>query len=232
MIRAIVTDIEGTTSSLSFVKNTLFPYARERMRIFVSEHSNTPAVKEQLDVVRELVKKPSATPDQIADQLIEWIDQDKKITPLKTLQGLIWEAGYHKRDYTGHVYEDAVVMLKEWHDLGLVLSIYSSGSVYAQKLLFAHTDYGDLTPLFSFYFDTQIGGKREIVSYERIAMQLELPAENILFLSDIVEELDAAALAGLKTVQLVRPGEASVIGVHPVASSFTQIDPAAFQNVS
>ena len=150
MIKAIVTDIEGTTSSLSFVKEVLFPYARANLADYVRGHKDEPQVK---TLLLETCKEVGAELDigQIIAQLIQWIDEDKKVTPLKSLQGLIWEAGYQKGDFKGHVYPDAVACLKAWKAKGLDLYIYSSGSIYAQKLLFAHSEYGDLTPLFSGY---------------------------------------------------------------------------------
>ena len=199
MIKAIVTDIEGTTSSLSFVKEVLFPYARANLADYVYRHAHEPQVKMLLEEsCQEIGGKPDT--GQLITQLIQWIDEDKKVTPLKSLQGLIWEAGYRQGDFTGHVYLDAVEKLKAWKAQGLALYVYSSGSVYAQKLLFGHSDFGDLTPLFSGYFDTHIGGKREKASYDRIAEQLGIAPEHLLFLSDIKEELDAAKAAGFNTL--------------------------------
>jgi enolase-phosphatase E1 len=208
MIRAIVTDIEGTTSSLSFVKDVLFPYARERVGDFVRARRGDPAVQAQLAEVRRLAGGHLDEAAVIA-QLERWIDEDKKITPLKTLQGMIWEDGYRRGDFTGHIYDDAVRALRAWHDRGVRLYVYSSGSVLAQKLLFAHTAYGDLTPLFAGYFDTILGGKREPDSYRRIAQHIELPPGDILFLSDVWEELDAAQAAGMQTTWVLRDAQGS-----------------------
>ena len=203
MIKAIVTDIEGTTSSILFVKDVLFPYARANLAGFIRSHANDSQVKTLLgDVCKEIGSELST--EQIITQLIQWLDEDKKATPLKSLQGLIWEAGYRQGDFKGHLYPDAAEQLKAWKTKGLDLYIYSSGSVYAQKLLFAHTEYGDLTPLFSGYFDTHIGGKKEQASYDNIAGQLAIPANQLLFLSDIKEELDAAKAAGFETIWLTR----------------------------
>jgi enolase-phosphatase E1 len=221
MVRAIVTDIEGTTTSLSFVKDVLFPYARDHMAEFVRAHRNDPAVKTQLNEVKKTIGQLLDEAGVVA-QLIRWIDEDKKITPLKALQGLIWEAGYRAGDFHGHVYEDAVRGLRAWREQGLRLYVYSSGSVLAQKLLYGHTEYGDLRPLFSGYFDTTIGGKREADSYRRIATSVNLPAAEILFLSDVVEELDAARNAGFQTYWLVRDG-APADPAHPVARNFDEI---------
>ena len=222
MIKAIVTDIEGTTSSLSFVKEVLFPYARANLADFVHHHKDEPQVKTLLEESCMEIGAELETGQLIA-QLIQWIDEDKKVTPLKSLQGLIWEAGYQKGDFKGHVYPDAAAYLKIWKAKGLDLYIYSSGSVYAQKLLFAHTEYGDLTPLFSGYFDTHTGGKKEQESYCKIAEQLGLPADQILFLSDIKEELDAAKAAGFKTLWLTRDSAPDAQAEHRQISSFDQI---------
>lgn len=222
MIKAIVTDIEGTTSSLLFVKDVLFPYARANIADYVRNHADEPQVKPLLDdVCKEAGLELSL--EQIIIQLIQWIDQDKKVTPLKSLQGLVWEAGYRQGDFKGHLYPDAAANLKAWKAKGLDLYIYSSGSVYAQKLLFAHTEYGDLTPLFSGYFDTHIGGKREQKSYGNIAEQLALPANRLLFLSDIKEELDAAKAAGFQTIWLIRDGVLEPQAEHRQVNSFDQI---------
>lgn len=222
MIRAIVTDIEGTTSSISFVKEVLFPYARERMEDFVCNHLDDMAVRQALDDVDNAVGRLLNVDEAIA-QLIAWIDEDRKITPLKNLQGMIWEAGYREGDFHGHVYPDAVEGLRRWQAAGIDLYVYSSGSVQAQKLLFGHTEAGDLTPLFNGYFDTRIGAKVQADSYRRIADQIGVPAAETLFLSDLVEELDAAAEAGMQTVRLVREGEPGP-GKHPVARHFGEIE--------
>jgi enolase-phosphatase E1 len=222
MIKAIVTDIEGTTSSLLFVKEILFPYARANLADFVRGHKDESQVK---TLLQESCKEVGAELDteQLIAQLIQWIDEDKKVTPLKSLQGLIWEAGYQQGDFKGHVYQDAAETLKAWKAKGVDLYIYSSGSVYAQKLLFAHTEYGDLTLLFSGYFDTHIGGKKEQESYCKIAGQLGIPAIQILFLSDSKEELDAARKVGFKTIWLTRESAPDSRAEHQQVSNFNQI---------
>jgi len=222
MIRAIVTDIEGTTSSLSFVKDVLFPYARQHIGTFVREQAAQPAVRAQLAAVNAAVGR-TLTDDAAVAQLVRWIDEDQKITPLKALQGMIWEAGYRNGDFQGHVYDDAVRRLREWKDQGLALYVFSSGSVHAQKLLFGYSAFGDLTPLFSGYFDTTIGAKRETGAYRHITESIGIPAGEILFLSDIREELDAAQAAGLHTCWLARDGALPVNPPHPVARDFAEI---------
>ncbi len=222
MIKAIVTDIEGTTSSLSFVKDVLFPYARAKLPEFVRQHSNNASVKLLLaDTCREAGIEFDI--EAAIAALIRWIDEDKKITPLKALQGLIWKAGYDLGDFKSHLYPDAIANLKAWHNQGIALYVYSSGSVLAQKLLFSHTGDGDLTPLFSGFFDTNIGGKKEIDSYRKIAEEIALPANNILFLSDIKEELDAANSAGFHTIWLTRDHEPDVNAEHFQVNDFNDI---------
>lgn len=223
MIQAIVTDIEGTTSSLSFVHDVLFPYSRDHLAEFVRTHGSDPAVRTHLDEVSKIVGRP-LNDGEIVAQLLEWIAQDRKFAPLKALQGMIWENGYRLGRFQGHVYEDAARCLRTWHAHGLALYVYSSGSVHAQKLLFAHTAWGDLTPLFRAYFDTGIGAKREVESYRRIAAQVGVPAADILFLSDVPQELDAARDAGMQTRQLLREG-ASAAGDHPRCADFDAVAP-------
>ena len=223
MIRAIVTDIEGTTSSLSFVKDILFPYARQHIGDYLRSHVETPAIQAELAEIRHLTNQSNLSPEEIITQLIQWLDEDQKITPLKNIQGYIWEEGYQRGDYQGHIYSDAVDKLQEWHQQQIILGVYSSGSIYAQKLLFSHTAYGDLTPLFSAYFDTTIGAKINSNSYLSIAESLNLPAASLLFLSDVEQELDAAKKAGLQTIWLVREGEINTEASHVQVRDFAAI---------
>jgi enolase-phosphatase E1 len=223
-VRAVVTDIEGTTTRIAFVTEVLFPYARERIAHFLAAHQQQPAVSEQIAVVRALMQQPDASIESVTQQLIEWLDADQKITPLKTLQGMIWVAGYQDGSLRGHLYPDVAPMLRQWQQQGISLSIYSSGSVAAQKLLFGYSVDGDLTPLFSHYFDTNIGHKRAAQSYVSISQALGLPAEQILFLSDITAELDAAAQAGLLTLGLDRLCICDGFGAHPFVHHFDQIE--------
>jgi enolase-phosphatase E1 len=224
MITAIVTDIEGTTSSLSFVKDVLFPYAREHVAEFVRSHGRDAAVRKLLEAVQAEVGKPLSDAECVA-QLQRWIDEDKKITPLKALQGMIWEAGYRHGDFTGHVYEDAVRNLSRWREQGIALYVFSSGSVQAQRLIFGYSDFGDLTPLFSGYFDTTIGAKREAGAYRKIAAAVAASPAQILFLSDIKEELDAAHAAGMHTVWLVRDGVIDAGAAHVQVRDFDAVQP-------
>jgi enolase-phosphatase E1 len=226
MIRAVLTDIEGTTSSLSFVKDVLFPHARKNIPEFIRKHFNDSEIQESLNQIR---KESGEDPgmEQIIETLIRWIDQDKKITPLKALQGIIWKEGYEKKDFFGHIYPDAKINLEKWRKEGLKLYVYSSGSIFAQKLLFGHTEFGDLTGLFSGYFDTTTGQKKESASYKIIAEKTGIMPEEILFLSDTAEELDAAAGAKMKTCLLIR-GSGENRSTHPHANNFNEINPADF----
>jgi enolase-phosphatase E1 len=224
MVKAILTDIEGTTSSLSFVKDVLFPYAAERLPDFVRAHRGDPRVAQLLADARA-VAGGTVDDEELIAQLLDWIATDRKITPLKALQGIIWEEGYARGDFRGHVYEDAARRLREWHGAGLGLYVYSSGSVHAQKLLFGHTEHGDLTPVFAGFFDTRIGGKRERASYRVIAAEIGLPPTEILFLSDIREELDAARDVGMATTALRREGMTGPFGDHPAVEDFDGVRP-------
>ncbi len=204
MPRIILTDIEGTTSSISFVKDVLFPYARAQLPQYVREHATDPKVRLWLEQVQLEIGDESADDEKIITTLLEWIDIDRKHTALKALQGMLWKDGYEDGAYSAHVYDDAVRALQAWHATGTLLYVYSSGSVPAQRLLFSHSTAGDLTPLFSGYFDTEVGGKRETRSYRNILDQLGADASDVIFLSDVVEELDAAREAGLATVLIDR----------------------------
>lgn len=203
MSRVILTDIEGTTSSISFVKEVLFPYARRALPAFVRRHGQEPQVRKWLDNAALDIGGVSSD-HCIVDILQQWIDEDRKHTALKALQGMIWKSGYEGGAYQAHVYPDAAPQLQAWKEAGQRLAVYSSGSVPAQRLFFAHTEAGDLTGLFSGFFDTEMGGKREAQSYVNIAQALDADPGEVTFLSDVVEELDAAREAGMKTVLVDR----------------------------
>jgi len=220
MVKAIVCDIEGTTTSLSFVKDLLFPYARRHMSEYVRENMKNLTIAKLLDDVKLTMHRPDATLEDIIDQLERWIDEDKKITPLKAIQGYIWEVGFKNGDYHGHVYADAYKKLKDWHASGINLYVFSSGSVYTQKLIFSHTEYGDLTPLFSDYFDTNVGSKSDPKSYVKIAENTGYLTTEIVFLSDTKHELDAAKSVGLSTVWVVRDESPSHDSQHPQVTNF------------
>ena len=224
MIRAIVTDIEGTTSDIRFVHNVLFPYARQHLAAFIREHQDNAEVAAALNAVRIEAERPEADLATITEILFSFMDQDRKSTGLKALQGMIWRAGYVNGSFTGHLYPDVLPALKTWQQQGIKLYVYSSGSVAAQKLLFGYSDEGDITGLFSGYFDTHVGAKREVNAYHTIAAEIGLPADRLLFLSDISQELDAAAEAGWQTLQLIR-GDADNQSRHRQVNNFSQINP-------
>jgi enolase-phosphatase E1 len=223
MIKAVLTDIEGTTSSISFVHDVLFPYAAKHMARFVRENHSLAEVSQQLDDVANVAGLDRQDIVALTEQLLAWMREDKKITPLKALQGLIWADGYSRADFSGHVYDDVPACLERWKREGIGLYVYSSGSVRAQKLLFSHTEFGDLTGLFDGYFDTQVGGKKEVSSYLAIAKSIAVPASEILFLSDIEEELDAANEAGMQTRWLVREGQTPAQSKFTVVRDFSQL---------
>lgn len=203
MSKAILTDIEGTTSSIAFVKQVLFPYARQALPAFVRRHGQEPEVRRWLDAAA-LDIGGVVSDHCIVELLQQWIDADRKHTALKALQGMIWRSGYAHAAFHAHMYPDAVTQLQAWHAQGQPLYVYSSGSVAAQRLFFAHTEAGDLTPWFSGFFDTETGGKREPQSYRNILAETGTQAGNMLFLSDVVEELDAARAAGIDSVLIDR----------------------------
>lgn len=220
--QAIITDIEGTTSSLAFVREVLFPYSRARLANYVAAHPK--AVAPVLDEVRTQAGSPTMAIKDCVWLLLEWHDSDRKISALKTLQGMIWAEGYAAGELRGHVYPDAAQGLRRWYARGIALYVYSSGSVEAQNLLFRHTKHGDLTPLISGYFDTAIGDKKDVGSYCSIAAAIGVPVSDILFLSDIEAELAAAQKAGFSVTLLARE-HGGFESAFPVASSFDAILP-------
>ena len=214
-VSAILTDIEGTTTPIAFVHRTLFPYARANLAAFLAARADQPEVAAELAEIRRL--SHGAEP---LDVLRAWMDQDAKATPLKTIQGMIWRLGYDRGELRGEVFPDAAACLRTWHSAGLKLFVYSSGSVEAQRQIFGRSTAGDLAGLFAGFFDTHIGAKREADSYDRIAIAAGTPAPSMLFLSDVEAELDAAAIAGLRTCQLVRAED----GTQPSARHATAVD--------
>lgn len=208
-VNFILTDIEGTTTSVKFVYDVLFPYFRahiDELRSMTTKEEVQTAFRQTVELAASLEGKKLNSIDDIINTLYRWSEEDRKITPLKTVQGILWEKGYRSGDIRGHVYEDVKFSLEKWESQGLKIGVFSSGSIAAQKLIFGFSEAGDLTPLFSNYFDTTTGGKREMETYPKIASELGFPPNEILFLSDILEELEAADKAGMQTVQLVRPG--------------------------
>ncbi|MER5558843.1 acireductone synthase [Streptomyces sp. NPDC002506] len=203
--RAVVLDIEGTTGSVSHVHRVLFPYARSRLADWLARHAESDDGRAIVASVQEFTGAPRLTTGQAAVVLQEWSDRDVKAPPLKTLQALIWADGYQTGRLTGHVYPDVPVALARWKASGIARYVYSSGAVAAQRDWFAHTAFGDLTPLLDGYFDlTTAGGKTHPASFEAIEKSIGTTAESIVFASDVAEELDAAAAAGWQTVAVRR----------------------------
>ena len=205
-VRAILLDIEGTTTPIAFVHDVLFTYAREHLREFL----NANPAADDIALLREehaIDEKEGRNPPPLTAEYVEWlISLDRKSTGLKSLQGKIWRQGYEEGSLQSQVFEDVAPAFGHWRERGLRISIFSSGSVLAQKLLFAHTEVGDLTRFIDSYFDTSSGKKGDADSYRRIAEAIDLEPVQILFISDVVAELDAANRAGMKTILSIRPG--------------------------
>lgn len=226
-MKYILMDVEGTTTSISFVHDVLFPYSSERLRTYINSHFDSTPVQEALLETFNTAfeeEKLILNHNGLIEKLLSWIKTDRKHSALKKLQGLIWKEGYQSGELKGHVYEDVPAALKRWKEAGVKLGIYSSGSVVAQKDLFGFSIYGDLNTYFSNNFDTSVGHKRESVSYKNILAELKLEANDVLFLSDIAEELDAAKAVGIHTIQLVRLDEVPNAG-HQQEKNFNDINP-------
>lgn len=212
MTKLFLFDIEGTTTDINFVHKVLFPYSEKNIKDFVLHHQNESTIAEAVKNVQETVQKEegrSVDINGVIETLLKWIREDRKHGALKEIQGHIWDIGYSKNDYKGHVYPDVKPFFTQILDKGSKIGIYSSGSVHAQKLIFGYSSEGDLTPYISEYFDTHIGGKRERTSYANIANAVHLSPSDIHFFSDIPEELKAAQEAGFKVTHVVRPGTKS-----------------------
>jgi enolase-phosphatase E1 len=243
-VRAIVLDIEGTTTPVDFVYKVLFPYARARAADYLVREWGNDACREAVALLREEraheVAQDSSRPDVAhdfgpaevaqdfspavaADYVASLMDQDRKSRALKMLQGLIWEQGYRGGALRGQVYPDVPPALERWNARGLCVCIYSSGSVLAQQLLFGSTAAGDLTRYLQGYFDTAVGPKTSADSYTRIAQSLGVAASHALFVSDVGAELDAASAAGLRTALCVRPGTAPPASSHPIIRDFGDV---------
>ncbi|MGE5109624.1 MAG: acireductone synthase [Acidobacteriaceae bacterium] len=238
-VRSLLLDIEGTTTPISFVYDTLFPYAANNVEEFLSDHLQDEAVQRDVRALRSQreidLKRGMDAPtcsEQSEQQQIEsvvsyarWlISRDSKFGPLKSLQGKVWEEGYLRGDLRGEVFEEVPRALERWRGRGLRTYIYSSGSVLAQRLLFGHSNHGDLAKLLDGFFDTSVGPKTEPKSYLRIAETIALEPSGIVFLSDAVKELDAARDAGFQTVLSVRPGNQPVAtDEHPRIHNFDDL---------
>ena len=231
MPEAILLDIEGTTTSIDFVLETLFPYSKERIGKYVELHFD--ALKSEIN---QLVEESSqdetytvpfdpAEPGSVSSYLEFLIGENRKSTPLKTIQGRVWQEGYESGELVSQVFDDVPGALGRWAESGKQIAIFSSGSILAQQLLFRHTDHGDLTAYIERYFDTTTGPKREPASYARIADELGRAAQEVTFLSDIPEELAAASNAGMRAVLVIRPGNKAVedSGRHRAVTNFDDV---------
>jgi enolase-phosphatase E1 len=208
--RVILLDIEGTVAPISFVHDVLFPHARAQMESYLRAHWNDAPVAAARVLLNGAGDFSQATLAMLTTQLHQLMDADVKSTPLKQLQGLIWDQGYRAGKYRSPVFPDVAPAMKRWTQSGKTVAIYSSGSIAAQKVFFEHTTDGDLTPYISAYFDTTTGPKRSAASYVAVAGALKTPLDDILFISDIPEELEAAQTAGMRCLLAVRPGNAAV----------------------
>ena len=227
-IRAIVCDIEGTTSSISFVHKVLFPLALDKIDSYLAAHAADKDVAEQMENLWQRMGRAAASPAEksaaLAEQLKEYIRHDVKDTTLKWLQGKIWKEAFEAGSVKGHVYPEVPDYFRRWKEAGLTLFIYSSGSVEAQQQLFGYSEAGDLTVFLSGYFDTTTGMKRDTASYAKIASATGFAAAEMLFLSDIVEELAAAQAVGMQTCLLLREGaQAKPDYIGAIASDFHEV---------
>lgn len=226
--RAIVLDIEGTTSSTGFVHETLYPYSRRHFASWIADHRDEPDVQVQLKAVRDLAGELDADDDRIVALLNGWLDGDEKVTPLKALQGWIWADGFASGELTSHFFPDAIPALRRWHAEGHPLYVFSSGSVSAQRAWFGHSPDGDLLPLFSGHFDTENAGPKKMSSsYAKITAKIGVDPDDTVFLSDLVDELDAARIAGWHTVGVRRSGDQYYergVGDHLAVHGFGELD--------
>jgi len=228
--RAIVLDVEGTTSSIDFVYDVLFTFARERVGDFLSQHRDDPAIRDLCGPILTEAGDPAAAvaphdPVRAAAAAIELMRRDAKFGALKELQGRIWRSGFESGQLVSHVFDDVPPALDLWSGSGLDVRIYSSGSIEAQKLFFAHTTHGDLTGHLRGHYDTTTGPKRQSDSYARIAADMGVDPRQILFVSDVGEELDAARRAGMQTALADRPGNRPATSVfeHETVTTFADI---------
>ncbi len=234
-VNSVLLDIEGTTSSIRFVYEEMFPYVRRHLEAYLENHWEEEALNRALDLMARDLSFPDrhrwlesldsmSARKRIIQQTLSWMDHDAKLTGLKALQGLIWEEAFVGGHLRAHVYDDVPEALRSWNEAGLDLRVYSSGSVHAQRLFFSHTIYGDLLSFFQGHYDTAVGNKRDVDSYRRIAQDVAVDASKIVFISDVCAELDAARKAGLKTVLCRRPGNADPgRHDHPEIESFREL---------
>ncbi|MCH1925867.1 acireductone synthase [Shewanella sp. C32] len=203
-IRAIIVDTAGTTTDHAFIHDVLFPYSIEAMPEFLQQHQQDVLVDNCICDTREMALEEDASLPRVAEILQQWVREDRKATPLKTLQGLIWKEGYSKSAFKGHIFPDFIDAAARFKARGIRLYSFSSASVEAQKLLFGHSDGGDLTELFNGHFDTRTGGKLDKQAYSNIINTISMAPKQVLFVSDLADELKAAQAAGMQTCQMLR----------------------------
>jgi enolase-phosphatase E1 len=244
--RGILLDIEGTTSSIAFVYEVMFPYVRKHLTFevfanwlekeyieafhLVAQDVGYESLDHWLKAHRLSRENPVRAAELICREVLRLMDADAKTTGLKTLQGLIWRGGFQSGELVAHVFDDVPPALAAWHAAGQDIRVYSSGSIEAQRLFFGHTVAGNLLPFFRGHYDTTLGPKKEPASYRKIAQQFGLAPQEVLFLSDAAAELDAAREAGLATALVVRPGNppaAASDPPHPMIQSFAEIEVAS-----
>lgn len=237
-VRAILLDIEGTTTPLAFVHDTLFAYARSHVRQFLEQHHSSKNVRADLDGlhqehqadVRATLNPPALDYDSWLESMVTYIEwlmaRDRKSTALKSLQGKIWQDGYQSGSLLSPVFDDVPGAFRRWRKQNRSIAIFSSGSALAQQLLFSHTRAGDLTPYISAYFDTTTGAKSESASYQKIALALERSPEEVVFISDVTAELDAARTASFRVLLCERPGNRpQPPSLHPRVCTFENVLP-------
>lgn len=212
MVDAYLIDIEGTIGDIAFVREVLFPYARARLDDTLKARWSEPEIAKIVGEAAQAAGTAFPTPRAAAEQFARWIDEDKKITPLKTLQGLIWREGYESGALKAHLYPDVIPALDKWRGQGKRLFIYSSGSLEAQRLYFKYSIAGDVTAKFAGFFDTTSGSKLESASYTNIAAKMGVAPAKILFLSDAPAEIAAATAAGLQVRQIDRTKAPDFVG--------------------
>jgi enolase-phosphatase E1 len=236
MIKCIITNIEGTTTSKDFIHHVLFKYAHDHIAEFVEHQAGDDIVESCIaEAIQTIIEEDKQgnddnekdqlepTRENAVDKLLFWIETDRNHPALKKLQEYIRERGFHEGKFKGHIYEDVPLVLEKWQKEGIKLGLFSSGSVKTQKLIFGFSESGDLTKYFDFYFDTETGPKKEVDSYRNIQQQVGAETQEILFISDLEVELDAAKNAGLQSIQIVR-GETKPSQKHPKANDFPEVD--------
>ncbi len=241
--RSVLLDIEGTVSPVAFVYDVMFPYARQHLAGFLTAHWDTPPVRQTIELLaidhgasdsdawfrQHNVSDAERQLEFVVQSVLRLMDQDAKVTGLKQLQGLVWRSGFESGQLVASLFPDVTPRLRGWYQAGLQLFVYSSGSIAAQQLFFGHTREGDLRGLFSGYFDTTTGNKKQSDSYLAIASQIGQPPASICFISDVTDELDAARQAGMPTIWRadesgpVRDGDPALKDSHPIIASFDQI---------